>query len=151
MVNEKMMKKNLIGLCVCILSLIITTIMFISFKEMNWFNSSYGTNIFQTLKFLLFFLPMTFLLFGVTNFKNNKSKKIWKIAFGVSFIPFAFVIILGIYFMINGFSGFCFCDNYYGFKAFIDSVVLFSYIFIPIYIISILLMILSIIKLNKLL
>ena len=69
----------------------------------------------------------------------------------VGIIPLIIPIIGGIYDSITGFSGLCFssCNNYYGFKAFVNSVYLYSFIFWPTYIISIILIIFSIIKLKK--
>ena len=80
-----------------------------------------------------------------------KHKKIWIILLVIGIIFFAIPLTVGIYDSINGFSGICFvgCEKYYGIKAFIDSIYLYSYIFWPTNILSIILKILSIIKLNK--
>lgn len=79
-----------------------------------------------------------------------KNKKIiWKIFLIIGLIPFVLVALYGLYSAIFGFSGLCFCGNYYGLKAFIDSIILFSYIIYPTYIIGIILIILSIIKLRR--
>ena len=80
-----------------------------------------------------------------------KDKKIvWIILLVIGIISFLIPLITGIYDSINGFSGLCFagCDYYYGFNAFIDSIYLYSFIFWPTYIIGILLLVLSIIKLK---
>lgn len=81
----------------------------------------------------------------------KKKKIVWIILLIAGIIPFAIPVITGIYDAINGFSGLCFvgCDNYYGFQAFIDSVYLYSFIFWPTYIIGVILIILSIIKLKN--
>ena len=76
-------------------------------------------------------------------------KLLWKSLLIIGFIPFIIALLVGIYFAITGFSGLCFCTNYYGFKAFIDSIIMFSYVFYPNYIIGIILIILSIIKLKN--
>lgn len=80
-----------------------------------------------------------------------KKKKVWIILLVVGIIPLIVPLILGIYNSIIGYSGLCLfqCDYYYGIKAFIDSIILYSYIFWPTYVIGILLIILSIIKLKK--
>ena len=66
-----------------------------------------------------------------------KNKKIvWISLLIVGIIPFAIPLIAGIYDFLTGFSGLCFieCDNYYGFKAFIDSIYfIFVYILANIY------------------
>lgn len=80
-----------------------------------------------------------------------KNKKIiWIALLAVGIIPFAVPLIIGIYDSINGFSGLCFfqCDNYYGLNALLDSIYLYSFIFWPTYIIGIILIIISIIKLK---
>ena len=81
----------------------------------------------------------------------KKKKIVWISLLIVGIIPFAIPLIAGIYDSITGFSGLCFieCDNYYGFQAFIDSIYLYSFIFWPIYIIGVILIILSIIKLKN--
>ena len=83
---------------------------------------------------------------------DNKMKKtIWKILLIAGIIPFAAVLFVGIYDSIVGFGGLCFfsCELDYGFKAFIGSIYLWSYLMWPTYIIGCLLIILSIIKLKK--
>lgn len=81
--------------------------------------------------------------------KNNK--RIWIFLLILGVVPFAIPLISGIYDSINGFSGLCFleCDYYYGRKALIDSIYLYSFIFWPTYIIGIILIVLSIIKLKS--
>ena len=81
----------------------------------------------------------------------KKKKIVWISLLIVGIIPFAIPLIVGIYDSLIGFSGLCFieCDNYYGFQAFIDSIYLYSFIFWPTYIIGVILIILSIIKLKK--
>ena len=81
----------------------------------------------------------------------KKKKIVWISLLIVGIIPFAIPLIAGIYDSLIGFSGLCFieCDNYYGFQAFIDSIYLYSFIFWPTYIIGVILIILSIIKLKN--
>jgi len=81
-----------------------------------------------------------------------KRKIIWIILLIIGIIPFAIPLTAGIYDSINGFSGICFlsCDKSYGFEALRDSIILYSYICWPTYIIGIILIIISIIKLKKL-
>ena len=81
-----------------------------------------------------------------------KSKKIWKILLFLGIIPIAIPLVDGIYSSITGFSGLCFgsgCISKYGFKAFIDSIFLYSFIFWPTYIIGLILIIISMIKIKK--
>ena len=81
-----------------------------------------------------------------------KNKKvIWIILLIIGMLSFAIPLIAGIWDSITGFSGLCFieCDNYYGFEALIDSIYLYSYIFWPTYIMGIILILLSIIKLKS--
>ncbi|MGM9849969.1 MAG: hypothetical protein ACI31V_03625 [Bacilli bacterium] len=78
-------------------------------------------------------------------------KKFWIVFLIVGIIPFIIPIISGIYYSIRGYSGLCWwqCDYYYGFNAFIDSIILYSYILWPTYIIGIVIIVLSIIKLKN--
>lgn len=80
---------------------------------------------------------------------KNK-KRIWIILLIVGIIPFTIPLITGTYDSIGGFSGLCFveCEKYYGIKAFVDSVYLYSFILWPTYIIGAILIIISIIKLK---
>ena len=81
-----------------------------------------------------------------------KNKKlIWKILLVVGIIPFVVALYAGIYHSITGFSGICIldCKYYYGFQAFKDSIILYSFIFWPTYIIGAILIILSMFKLRK--
>ena len=81
-----------------------------------------------------------------------KKKKIICISLLVAgLIPFIVPLVKGIYDSIIGFSGLCWwqCDYYYGFSAFIDSIYIYSFLFWPTYIIGIILIILSIIKLKN--
>lgn len=79
-----------------------------------------------------------------------KNKRlIWIILLVLGSIPFVVALIYGIFSAINGFSGLCFCPNYYGFTAFFDSILLFSFVYYPAYIIGIILIVLSIIKIVK--
>ena len=80
-------------------------------------------------------------------------RKFWIILLIIGIIPFVVSLIIGIYSSINGVSSslLCFgsCEYYYGFKAFIDSIIWYLIIFWPIYIIGIILIIISTIKLKK--
>lgn len=76
-------------------------------------------------------------------------KIVWKILLIIGYIPFVVALVLGLDAAINGFSGLSFCCSYYGFQAFIDCIFLFSVVYFPTYIIGIILIVLSIIKLKK--
>jgi len=81
----------------------------------------------------------------------KKKKKIWITLLIIGIIPFLTPLIIGIYDSINGYAGLCFfsCEKEYGFKAFLGSVYLYSYICWPTYIIGLFLIILSIFKLKR--
>ena len=78
-------------------------------------------------------------------------KKWWTLLLIVGMIPFIVPLVYGIYNSINGFSGLCLwpCDYDYGFKAFADSIMFYSFIFWPTYIIGIVLVFLSVKKLKN--
>lgn len=81
----------------------------------------------------------------------KRKKIIYIILLIIGIIPFAIPLIGGLYDSINGFGGLCFfhCEKDYGFKAFIGSIYLYSYICWPTYIIGIILIFLSTIKLKS--
>ena len=78
-----------------------------------------------------------------------KKKILWKIIFILGLIPFVLTLIVGIYFSIIGFSGIYFGGSYYGLNAFIDSIIYIGFLYYPIYIVGFILIIMSIIKINK--
>jgi len=82
-----------------------------------------------------------------------KNKTIWIILLIVGIIPFIIPLIAGIYDSVNGIpSGLlCFsdCEYNYGFQAFIDSIYLYSFVFWPTYIVGVILIVISIIKLRN--
>ena len=82
-----------------------------------------------------------------------KKKILWIILLILGFVPFIMVLHLGMNNAINGLErGFCLsgdCTKYYGFSAFIDTIVLISYVFWPFYILGFVLIIFSIAKLLK--
>lgn len=75
-------------------------------------------------------------------------KNIWIILLILGLLPFIVVLIGSIYVSITGFGGLT-MNHYYGFEAFIDWLILWSYIYWPSYIIGIVLILLSIIKLKN--
>ena len=81
----------------------------------------------------------------------NKKKIIWIILLVVGIIPFIIPLISGIYDSINGFAGICFadCTYDYGFSAFRDVILLYSWLMWPTYIVGGILIVLSIIKLKR--
>lgn len=80
----------------------------------------------------------------------DKKKLLWKVLLVIGMIPFVIVIGYGVYSSIIGFSVLCIlnCTKEYGFIAFRDSIFLYSSVFWPTYIIGVILMIISIIKLG---
>lgn len=79
----------------------------------------------------------------------KKKNLIWLLMLIIGFIPFAFPLLYGIKNAIFGYSGLCLfdCSLDYGFSAFVDTLVLISYLFWPAYIIGIVLIIIGIFKL----
>lgn len=80
-----------------------------------------------------------------------KNKKVlWIILLVIGILFFAIPLVAGIYDSIFGFAGLCFisCDKYYGFEAFRDSIILYSFVFWPSYIVGIVFIIFSIFKLK---
>lgn len=81
-----------------------------------------------------------------------KNKKVlWIILLILGCLAFLIPLAMGIFDSINGFAGLCFvgCKSYHGFPAFRDSIILYSYLMWPTYIVGIVLIILSTIKLRK--
>jgi len=77
----------------------------------------------------------------------KKKNLLWKILLALGFVPFAGVLISGIYKAITGFSGLRMSFDTppaYGFAAFLDWVILVSFLYWPLYIIGGLLIIVSI-------
>lgn len=84
--------------------------------------------------------------------KIKKKQILYRILLGIGVLPFVLLFVNGIYNAIFGMSGLCIgmCSLYFGFSAFIDTIVLFSFIFWPVEIICLILIIVSIVKLKKL-
>ena len=82
---------------------------------------------------------------------KKHTKKLWKILLVIGVISLISPLIVGIDSAINGMTTgfFSSSQRYYGFEAFIDGIVLFSLISWPVYIIGLILVILSIVKLKK--
>ncbi len=76
-------------------------------------------------------------------------KKIWIVLLVMGSLTFVIPLGMGIYYAIVGFSGLCFCGMRYGFSAFFDSILLYSYLCWPSYIVGIILIILSILKIKR--
>lgn len=76
-------------------------------------------------------------------------KNIWKVLMILGIIPFIVEICYGVYSSLFGFSGLCIlnCGKMNRFEVFVDSIILYSYIFWPTYLIGGILIILSIMKL----
>jgi len=71
---------------------------------------------------------------------------LWKIVLIIGILPFLVAFILGLYSGITGFSGLCIlnCKDVYGIQAFVDSLIMYSYIFWPTYIIGLIMILISI-------
>lgn len=81
----------------------------------------------------------------------KKKKVLWIILLIIGLLPFIGVLIISTHAAIFGFSGLCLleCSYYYGFEAFRDSIILYSFVFWPTYIIGLILIIISIIFLKR--
>lgn len=81
----------------------------------------------------------------------KKKKVLWIILLIIGLLPFIAVLTISILASIFGFSGLCLleCSYYYGFEAFRDSIILFSFVFWPAYIVGLILIIISIIFLKR--
>lgn len=80
----------------------------------------------------------------------EKKRVIGKILLISGFIPWGIGIGYGIYSSIRGFSVLCIfnCTKEYGFRAFMSSLILYSYVFWPTYVIGLVLIILVMVKLR---
>lgn len=78
--------------------------------------------------------------------KTVKRKK-WILFFMIGCLPFIAVLIYGLISMVSGFT--FINSSSYGLQAFVDSTVLFSYLFWPLYIIGLAFIILSVFKLKR--
>ena len=129
--------KNIVAI---ILSIVIT---FLFFEITSWYHLGDELTPFITFRLLTFFILLTSVFIVLIN-------KLVKTSLIIGLIPFIFALFLGIYFAITGFSGLCFCGAFYGFKAFIESIILYSENFYQNYILGFILIIIFIIKtINK--
>ena len=79
---------------------------------------------------------------------NNK--RLWKILLLVGILPFVIALLTGIYNAIVGFLGLTIMGKpQYGWEAFADWVILYSFIYWPTYVIGLVLIVLSVFKLKK--
>lgn len=129
--------KNILSI---ILSIVIT---FLFFEITNWYHLGDELTSFITFRLLTFFILLSLIFIVLIN-------KLVKTSLIIGLIPFIFTLFVGIYFAITGFSGLCFCGNFYGFKAFIESIILYSENFYQNYILGFILIIIFIVKtINK--
>lgn len=129
--------KNILSI---ILAFIIT---FLIFKITNWYQFGDEVTSLILFRFLTFLILLASIFIVLIN-------KLVKTSLIIGLIPFIFTLFVGIYFVITGFSGLCFCGNFYGFKAFIESIILYSENFYQNYILGFILIIIFIVKtINK--
>lgn len=129
--------KNIVAI---ILSIVIT---FLFFEIASWYHLGDELTPFITFRLLTFFILLTSVFIVLIN-------KLVKTSLIIGLIPFIFALFVGVYFAITGFSGLCFCGDFYGFKAFIESIILYSQNFYQNYILGFILIIIFIIKtINK--
>lgn len=129
--------KNIVAI---ILSIVIT---FLFFEIASWYHLGDELTPFITFRLLTFFILLTSVFIVLIN-------KLVKTSLIIGLIPFIFALFVGVYFAITGFSGLCFCGDFYGFKAFIESIILYSENFYQNYILGFILIIIFIIKtINK--
>ena len=72
-------------------------------------------------------------------------KELWLVLFILGLLPFVILLIGGIYASIAGFSGIAVSALHYGFSAFRDWVILWSFLYWPSYIVGMILIIVSMI------
>ena len=140
------MKKVLFNIVVIILVLVITLAFF---EITNWYHIGDDLTPFVLSRLITFFILFLALSLGIIYFSKNDQKLFWIILLILGILPFIIALVLGIYYAISGFAGLCFCGNFYGFKAFGESITLYSYNFYQNYILGVILIILSIIKMKK--
>ena len=129
--------KNIIAI---ILSIVIT---FLFFEITNWYHLGDELTPFIIFRLLTFFILLTSVFIVLIN-------KLFKTSLIIGLVPFVFALFVGIYFAIAGFSGLCLCGNFYGFKAFIESIIIYSNNYYQNYILGFILIIIFIIKtINK--
>ena len=129
--------KNIVAI---ILSIVIT---FLFFEITSWYHLGDELTPFITFRLLTFFILLTSVFIVLIN-------KLVKTSLIIGLIPFIFALFLVIYFVITGFSVLCFCGDFYGFKAFIESIILYSQNFYQNYILGFILIIIFIVKtINK--
>jgi hypothetical protein len=80
-----------------------------------------------------------------------KNKRLlWLIPLFIGLIPFIWALIGGCWAAIDGFSGLSFLGpRYYGFTAFADWIILFSYVAWPIYLVGLALILPSVVMLLR--
>ena len=78
---------------------------------------------------------------------KKKNKTIWKVLLALGILPFILVLCIGIYSSIFGFTFLGTTDV--GVDAFIGSIFILSFLYWPIYIVGIFLIIISIVKLKE--
>ena len=140
------MRKKICSIGIFVISLFAT---FIIFELMNWYHFGDTFTKAVLFRFFLFYCFLTLVIMALTVLKNVGQKKMWKIFIVISCIPFVITLLYALNSSINGFSGIYLCTNCYGFKAFIDSIIFIASIFFPTYIMGIILIVISIMKLKK--
>lgn len=93
---------------------------------------------------------------GIELFKGNSAKEdsmkkkkiISYVILFIGLLPFVYVLCIGIYNSFSGYSRLCLfeCELDYGLSAFIDSIIITSYLFWPLYLIGLIFIILSFFK-----
>lgn len=74
----------------------------------------------------------------------------WKVLLFIGFLPFVIALGSGIYAGITGYSGLAISGApVYGFAAFMDWMILYSYIYWPTYVIGLVLIVVSLVQLRK--
>ncbi len=140
------MKKFLNFLLLILAAFLITIVIF---DLTGWYHFMDELTPLIIFKMTTFFIFILSLLLEIVYFSKTDEKTMWIILLVIGILPFLTALFLGIYFAINGFSGLCLCGNFYGFKAFSESILLYLYNYYPNCLIGLILMILSIIKLKK--
>ena len=140
------MNKWLKGIIFVVTSFLLTLIIF---ELTGWHHFMDALTPMVIFKMTTFFILILALLLEIAYFPEPNDKKMWLILLIVAILPFLTALVLGIYFAITGFSGLCLCGNFYGFKAFYESILLYLYNYYPNCIIGLILIVLAIIKIKK--
>ena len=81
----------------------------------------------------------------------KKKNILWKAILIIGIVPFVMALGFAAYSAVTGFSGLCIlnCKDIYGIPAFLDSIIMYSYVFWPTYIVGLVMEVISIVYAKK--